>query len=201
MTSKSKSKGNRLERDVRDALNKAFHTEEFARTPSSGAIMGLSNYQKNRNLEDSTKRALGSDIICPSWFRFSIECKNYNDKPNLSKLINDEDNDLNGWVGEALFDAINMKRTPLLVFRTTRKGTFVVLPFVFNELIKHQDFNFLRYKRDFVILNFESFLQSSTIFHEWNELHYEDIQAWLERSTVVAQMVEQMLTKKGKKKE
>ena len=200
MTSKSKSKGNRLEREIRDSLNTAFNTEEFARTPSSGAIMGLSNWEKNKNLENSTKRALGSDIICPSWFQFSIECKNYGDKPNYAKVLVSSDTDLDGWVGEVLFDAINAKRTPILFFRTTRKGTFVVLPKHFITMIDASEYNYMRYKQEFVIVDANFVFTTGFALNAYNDLHHTDIQKWLEVSPIVIQTVENMLTKKGKKK-
>jgi len=199
MTSKSKAKGNRLEREMRDLLNQAFETEEFARTPSSGAIMGLSNYEKNQNLEDSTKKALGSDIICPSWFRFSIECKNYGDKPNLGKLINDYDTDLDGWIGEALFDAINSKRTPLLFFRTSRKGTYCVLPYHFMDITNAEMNNFLRYHEEFMIVDASVFFKLAKVIQARNERSYDSIQEWLTISSKVDTIKNKMLTKKGKK--
>lgn len=201
MTSKSKNKGNRLEREMRDELNKAFAVEEFARTPSSGAIMGLSNYNKNKNLEDNTKKTLGSDIICPSWFQFSIECKNYGDKPNYAKLLSSSDTDLDGWIGEVLFDAINAKRSPLLIFRTTRKGTFMVLSNHFLPMIIASDYNYLRYNKEFVIVDANFVFTTSLAFNAFNDLNYTAVQQWLESSTVVASMIENMLTKKGKKNE
>lgn len=199
MPSKSKDKGNRLERDMRDLLNHAFETDQFARTPNSGAIMGLSNWEKNQKLEDSTKRALGSDIICPSWFRFSIECKNYKDKPNYASLIWDKDTDLDGWIGEVLFDAINMKRTPLLFFRTNRKGTYCVLPIQFVSVTNTHYENFVRYRSEFMIVRMDCFFVNAKTMQEENESKYESIQNWLNESPIVRELMDKMLTKKGKK--
>lgn len=199
MTSKSKNKGNRFEREIRDLLNESFDTQEFARTPNSGAIMGLSNWEKNKNLEDATKTALGSDIICPSWFKFSVECKNYGDKPNYSKMLGSSDTDLDGWIGEVLFDAYNTKRTPLLFFRTTRKGTYAVLPIQFLKLFSHQPFNFLKYNQDFIIVDCINFLSVIKVINEWNDQNFSDIQRWLEESIMVKRMIDNMLARKKKK--
>lgn len=199
MTSKSKSKGNNFERDIRDLLNEVYQTKEFARTPSSGAIMGLGNYQKNSQLEDATKKTLGSDIICPSWFNFSIECKNYGDKPNYNKLISSNDAFLDGWIGEALFDAVNAKRTPLLFFRTSRKGTFCVLPKEFLLLISKQNQNYLVYQSEFIILDVDFFSKYAKIINEWNTLYNDIIQQWLNDSEIVKKYIDNMLSKKGKK--
>lgn len=200
MPSKSKDKGNRLERDIRDLLNNAYTTDQFARTPNSGAIMGLSNWEKNQKLEDSTKRALGSDIICPSWFRFSIECKNYKDKPNFAKLLWECDSDIDGWIGEVLFDAVNMKRTPLLFFRTTRQGTFCVLPIKFIHVTNVHRENFLRYREEFMIVRSDFFFVNGALMQKENEAKYDDIQLWLKESSTVQYLITNMLSKKGKKK-
>lgn len=200
MPSPSKSKGNKFERDIRDLLNKAFETQEFARTPNSGAIMGLGNYAKNQNLEEHTKKTLGSDIICPSWFNFSIECKCYGDKPNYAAVLANEDTFLSGWIGEVLFDAINSKRTPILFFKTNRKGTFVVVPSMFLDIIQANDVNFLRYKTDFLIIPVDFFSNYARLFNTTNSMYNSIIHEWLHTSNVVKSMIDNMLKSKDKKK-
>ena len=77
MPSKSKTKGNKFENDTVKLLNEIYNTEEFSRTPNSGAMMGRSNWGKNQGLAENVKRTLGADIIVPDDFKFAVECKHY----------------------------------------------------------------------------------------------------------------------------
>ena len=197
MTSKSKTKGNKLERDIRDVLNNMYDTEEFARTPGSGAIMGQSNFRKNAGLEDVTKRTLGSDIICPEWFPFSIECKNYADKPNYSTIIKGDDKTLSGWLGETVFDSINFKQIPMLIFRTDRKGTHVVLPACFSPALNtsHE----LRYN-EFIIIGISQFEENaqSVLAHSVDGM--QSILNWMNDSAYVTSLLTDLQATLAKKK-
>ena len=119
MASKSKAKGSRFEYTIRDMLNRVYNSKEFARTPGSGSIMGRSNFAKREGMSSAAKDTLSADLICPSWFPYSIEAKNYADKPTYSTIIHSYDATLDGWLGEALFDAKNFEKIPLLFFSTT----------------------------------------------------------------------------------
>jgi hypothetical protein len=197
MTSKSKSKGNKLERDVRDVLNTMYDTEEFARTPGSGALMGQSNFRKNSGLEDMTKRTLGSDLICPEWFPASIECKNYADKPNYSTIIKSDDKTLNGWLGETIFDAINFGLVPMLVFRTNRQGTHVVLPEMMLDVLDVT--HYVKYN-EFVIIGIQHFEQQPTTIRLYFQTHQDKILEWMNTSPYVTTLLEQLQLALAKKK-
>ena len=197
MPSKSKNKGNTLEREMRDILNAAYDTEEFARTPSSGAIMGLSNYQKNQGLSESTKTVLGSDLICPDWFPFSVECKWYADTPNYATIIKGSDTDLDGWLAEACFDALNLNLHPLLFFKTNRKGVHAALPGFFWPHIRTNCM--LRYF-DFVIVGIDDFIENCESIRDEGQTNIRMTKEWLDKSEWVNQIVCMMHIKKNKKK-
>jgi len=201
MASKSGEKGKRLEREVKEFFNLAYDTLEFSRTPGSGAIMGQSNFQKNKGMEDDTKRVLGSDLICPSWFKFSVECKNYMDKPNYATIIKSSDAMLDYWLAEALFDSINLKQTPMLVFRTSRKGTFMVLP---TMLIDTSKLKYYCNYNCFTIIGIEHFMSIKTEVLEWNGTKFDAIQQWMQQDEQVRyylnNMLIQLLNIKDKKK-
>jgi hypothetical protein len=128
MPSRSKTKGNKFENDIVKCFNELHETEEFRRTPNSGAMMGRSNAAKFAGLSENVQRTLSSDIITPEWYPFAIECKHYGDKPNYAAIIKENDTTLDRWLGEAIFDAINQNLHPMLCFKTDRKGTHVVIP-------------------------------------------------------------------------
>lgn len=136
MPSKSKTKGNKFENDICKLFNHLYGTEEFSRTPNSGAMMGRSNWGKKQGLAENVKRTLGSDIIVPDWFRFSVECKHYADTPTYEAIIKAPgDKTLDHWLGETMYDSVNLNLHPMLIFKTNRKGTHVVLPSYFLETI------------------------------------------------------------------
>ncbi len=134
MANTSGNKGKTFERDISKLLNKMFNTKEFTRTPGSGNFMGLSNSVARKDLSSSAKNTLSSDLIVPDWFKFSIECKWYKDSPQYHGILNGSDCDLDRWIGETLFDSLNLKLIPMLFFKTNRKGTFVVMPYWFVNL-------------------------------------------------------------------
>lgn len=129
MPSKSKSKGNMFENQIAKMLNNVYDTEQFARAPLSGAYMGKSNAQKRSGIAHAAQDTLRGDIITPDDFPFVIECKNYNDAPLYHKVMEGCDRHLDKWIAEVEFDAAQANKQPMLFFKTTRKGSFVCLPF------------------------------------------------------------------------
>lgn len=160
MPSKSKSKGNRFENEIVKLFNSVHQTEEFRRTPNSGAMMGRSNAVKYAGLDESVQRTLGSDIITPSWYPFAIECKSYASSPNYSAIFSGHDTKLDHWLGEALFDARTFKQHPMLCFKTTRKGTFVAVPKYMVELGWEPPF-YLTYNSIFMISGIDRWLSTA----------------------------------------
>lgn len=185
MASKSKDKGSRFEYQIRDLLNKVYDSKEFARTPGSGSIMGRSNFAKREGMSDAAKDTLSADMICPSWFPYSIEAKNYADKPTHATMIHSYDTTLDGWLGEALFDAKNAGKIPLLFFNTTRKGAFIAVPEV---IAKHLTLgNYLVY-RDFRIIGMSNFEPNSAVFKDKGTECLADVVKWMEESTHVKEL-------------
>lgn len=197
MTSKSKAKGNRFEYAIRDLLNRVFDSTEFARTPGSGAIMGRSNFGKRAGLSDAAKDTLSADMICPSWFPYSIEAKNYADKPIYHTMIHSYDATLDGWLGEALCDAKNANKIPFLFFNTTRKGSFIAVPEI---IAKHMTVgNYLVY-RDWRIMSMSAIETNFQVLKDMGNLHLADVVAWMLTSTHVKELEAIQLVKTSKPK-
>ena len=55
---------------------------------------------------------------------------------------------------ETVFDSINLELTPLLVFKTTRKGTHCALPKLFLDSLT---LDYYSAYRDFIIIGLEQF--------------------------------------------
>lgn len=195
MTSKSKAKGNRFEYEIRDLLNKIYDTAEFARTPGSGAIMGRGNFAKRQGLSEDVQNTLGSDLICPAWFPYSVEAKNYGDSPVYHTIISGDDAKLTHWLGEACFDAKNLNKIPLLFFKTTRKGAFAAFPSLLAADLP------LRYSlnhNEFTIIGIEHFVANKQHFLACAE-RLDDVVDWMASSGRVSQLlnfIDEAATKK-----
>ncbi len=200
MASKSKAKGNRFEYEIRDLLNKLYDTKEFARTPGSGAIMGRSNFAKRQGLSEDVQNTLGSDLICPDWFPFSVEAKNYAESPVYHTIIAGDDLKLNHWLGEAIFDAKNFNKIPLLFFKTTRKGAFVAFPAtLLDDSIKPS--HYLHYD-EFLIVGVDHFVKHKEYFRNCAS-HVQRVKNWMDTSPRVAallQYIDDVAAKKKKAK-
>lgn len=185
MASKSKNKGSRFEYTIRDLLNKTYDSKEFARTPGSGSIMGRSNFAKREGMSDAAKDTLSADLICPSWFPYSIEAKNYADKPTYPTIIHSYDATLDGWLGESLFDAKNFNKIPLLFFNTTRKGSFIAVPEI---IAKHLELgNYLVY-RDFRIIGMACFEANAAVFRDKGQELLPEVIKWMEESPHIKEL-------------
>lgn len=183
MASKSKNKGSRFEYAIRDMFNKVFDSKEFARTPGSGAIMGRSNFAKRSGLSDAAKDTLSADLICPSWFPYSIEAKNYADKPSYTAMLSNSDSTLDGWLAEALFDAINFNKIPMLFFNTTRKGSYVAVPELIGRQLEVD--NYMRY-REFMIVPMATIEKNAHKLRDIASQILPSVIEWMEKSECVS---------------
>jgi len=176
MPSKSKTKGNKFENDVVKLFNEMFNTQEFRRTPNSGAMMGRSNASKFSGLSEDVKRTLSSDIITPEWFPFAIECKHYGDKPNYAAIIKEHDTKLDHWIAEAVFDAYNQNLWPMLCFKTDRKGAHVVVPSCLLTLSPWTPSFYTQYDDLFVIVGMDIWCETSPVIFKSIQ---ENSERWL----------------------
>lgn len=143
MAINSKNKGSSWERAFCKILKERFPEKDFSRVPASGAIFGKSNKEKHSLAEDNVKEVLSGDIICPSDFRYSVECKSY---ANISfwDLFN-ESSDLNSWINQCSEDANFVNKFPLLAVKINNHKPFVAttmqLP---NHVFVYRGFWFYR---------------------------------------------------------
>ncbi len=112
----SKSKGNTNERDCAKLLNSRFGDGLFGRAVSSGAWVGGNNRYRASVLSEEQRLAFTSDLICPVWFRFVIECKAYADKATIWDFFN-ESSSINQWIIQVQSDADFAKKEPLLIVK------------------------------------------------------------------------------------
>lgn len=129
MAVNGKQKGNAFERKIANMLSERFqqHTgleQSFRRNPDSGSFFGGSN-QTRLESHGSENAQLG-DIICPSDFKFCIECKSYKTAPGLHVLLSQECTQWDEWIEQALQDAKNTEKNFLLIIKYNRVKEFVI---------------------------------------------------------------------------
>ncbi len=188
MPSKSKTKGSNFEREIADKLNKAFNTDQFARVPLSGALFGKSNRTRAGAFSEQTRTTFANDITSPEWFPFSSECKNYKDKPNPFSLLTNNDATFDEWLGKTCFDASNNKQVPILFFKVTHRGTYVVLP---KQLIApcEQINSYLLYKDNFVVLSFDEYVKHIHTITDYTKTILEQFLEKLNQNTLVQSLI------------
>lgn len=157
---KSKRKGSAFENEIAKFLNGIHSTEEFARTPGSGAWMGRSNSFKRSGVAAAAQETLRGDLITPSSFPFIIECKSYADSPSYNGIIKGPDKHLDKWLLEVEFDADQANCIPMLWFKTSRKGTFVAFPK--SSLVDYfsnisDAFEYVLHYRNYVIIHQDTY--------------------------------------------
>jgi hypothetical protein len=159
-------KGKVAERDICHELESIFKGDIFRRVPSSGAFMGGFNYNKNMHINDEAKRTLTGDIITPTWMKFSLESKAYDDTPMFHKVLCGEDKDLDKWIKQATDDAAKVDKRMLLLFKITskRKAFACLEKKVFDEFIKERNNiypdNYIVYKNTHIIIEKPIFMEN-----------------------------------------
>jgi len=140
LPSKSKTKGKTFEREVANYLSKLYNNS-FTRVPDSGAFTGGKNAFRRETLTEGQVRAHKGDIIPPDdWKYLNIECKNYADFPFHNLLSTGNIPILENWIQQTL-QAADPGDCNTLIFRITRKGTFIATQLPNNFTVnRHLDY-------------------------------------------------------------
>jgi hypothetical protein len=123
----SKPKGSGWELEVAKDLTEKTG-REFRRVPLSGAWMGGRNQAKNAGVLSGAQEGLTGDIIGPDNWPFSMECKNTAAYPRLHLMLLQNDQEVDKWIEEAHFDAVNVNKVPVLPLKRTYRGEFILVP-------------------------------------------------------------------------
>ncbi|MCS7317028.1 MAG: hypothetical protein NZZ41_01735 [Candidatus Dojkabacteria bacterium] len=152
-------KGKNFERFIAKDLSKRFN-ERFIRVPCSGGLMGGQiNVIKNKFLSEEVKKMLSGDIICPKWFPFILEVKNYYDNPKFSSIFKNKDNYyLNKWIFQAQQESAIANKHWLIIFKVTtiRKGIFCLFDEHLFNLCNKPNIKYIKYK-NYIILPYQIF--------------------------------------------
>lgn len=113
----SRTKGNTFERKVCKLLNAKFNTEEFQRSPGSGAFGTTHTLPAYLQIH--------GDIITPSNFLWTIECKKGYNKISLGDLFS-KDCEIYKFYQQAERACSKSLKEPLLIIQQDRKDVLCV---------------------------------------------------------------------------
>lgn len=156
-----KQKGNSFERVVANLLSDKFKVylgkeKTFIRNPDSGSMLGGKNQSRiETHLEEFQKFG---DVLTPTTFRFSIECKSYKTPPSLNSILKQEVKQWDTWLEQANQDSKNANRELLLIIKYNNTEPFVVVDKYINEIK-----SILSYKQ-YLCYTLKDFL---TLTEEW----------------------------------
>ena len=115
----SRKKGNTFENKICKLLNDRFETNEFCRTPGSGA------FATTHSLPEHMK--VYGDLITPLNFKFVVDCKKGYNEEALSTIFN-EKSKFWEFVEQVERDAKKAGRLPLLIWQQDRKNILAAFP-------------------------------------------------------------------------
>ena len=141
----SRKKGNAFELKIAALLNHRFGTEEFCRSPGSGAFATTHNLPKHLKIY--------GDLLTPENFKFTIECKKGYNKENLCSFFK-PNSEIKKFIKQAEKDAEFAGKLPMILIKQDRSITIVITKQV--EYIQYSS-NTLFY-RDYLIAPLDEFL-------------------------------------------
>ena len=113
----SRAKGNRFENKISKILNERFNTNEFCRTPGSGA------FATTHKLPEYLK--VYGDLITPESFKYIIECKKGYNEEQVSDLFNSKSN-ICKMIDQAHRDSKKSSREFLLIIGQDRREPIAI---------------------------------------------------------------------------
>ena len=155
MAINSKNKGNAFERKIAKLLSERFAEKtgieaSLRRNADSGSFFGGKN--KARVGVYDTEKATMGDLICPSAFRFTIECKHYKEPPSFLSMLKQDNKTFDKWLEQAEQDAESAGKLSLIIAKFNNVPEMVLI----RSSLYPQEFN-LQYK-GFAIVLLEDFL-------------------------------------------
>jgi hypothetical protein len=125
----SRDKGSRAETLIKDKL-KALTGLGWQRTPGSGAL--------------DPKHLLKGDLYVPGVTNvFCVECKHYKEDHLTSEILTSKNPTIIDWWSQAVRQAVQVNKKPLLLFKHDRSKIFVGF-----EDFPDVDYNFVYISRD-----------------------------------------------------
>ena len=122
MSKKSKTYGKGFEYETRDILREATGIQSFERVPTSGAWIGGANAYKAEFGREDVTEIMAGDLICPEDWRWTVECKNWEDVSIHQLFMGKESKQINEFLKQVYDSAKVANKEPLLVMKWRKKG-------------------------------------------------------------------------------
>lgn len=136
----SKAKGSTFERQVCKMLNEKFETDEFCRTPGSGAFATTHKLPKHLQIH--------GDIICPQNFSFVFELKAGYSKVPMGDLFN-RNSELWKFARQVEKDAKKAEREPIIIWKQNRKDILIIFKdFQLSRFLIDEDIASIKLKEE-----------------------------------------------------
>lgn len=141
-----KQKGNTFERKCANLLSERFKDitgieKSFRRSVDSGSFFGGSNAQRMNTYDTAT--ANFGDLVCPSNFKYTIECKHYKSAPTFQSIVNQNVKQWDEWMGQASQDSKNANKLPMLIIKYNNVPEMVFIDHPIEgmqEFLKYKEF-------------------------------------------------------------
>ena len=159
----SRNKGNAFERSIAKLLNEKFSTDEFNRSPGSGA------FATTHKLPEHLK--IFGDLITPKDFKYTIECKKGYNKENIYSLLNDSSK-VWEFIHQSEKDAAACGKLALLLYKQDRQKTLAIAkdgffpPYIKNICIISDSTGWAKKSRIYYL---EELLEKIPKLHWYNE--------------------------------
>lgn len=148
----SRAKGNAFENKIAKVLNERFETDEFSRSPGSGAF--ATTHKLPQHLQ------IYGDLITPQDFKFIVECKKGYNQLGMDALLNRKSK-VWEWIETLERDMAASRKTGFILTAQDRKPSIVITPY--NKTIdKHIDKKVIVDK--YIMIYLEDFLSLSNTF-------------------------------------
>tara|TARA_R110002020_G_scaffold379488_3_gene590736 strand:+ start:8791 stop:9306 length:516 start_codon:yes stop_codon:yes gene_type:complete len=113
----SRAKGQTFERQIAKTLNQVFNTDEFSRSPGSGAFATTHKLPKHLTIY--------GDLITPINFKYCIECKKGYNKEDIYSLLYNSST-FHKFIEQCEKDSIQCNKVPLVIYKQDRKPTLAI---------------------------------------------------------------------------
>ena len=125
-----KNKGNSFERKISNLFSERFESytgipKSFRRNSDSGSFFGGKN--KKRTESYDLEKATFGDIITPTNFLFTIECKFYKEVPSFGMLVKKNITKWDTWINQAANDANAANKKFMLIIKYNSINEIVLL--------------------------------------------------------------------------
>jgi hypothetical protein len=147
----SKAKGNRGENQLADILEDRFPGKKFFRVTGSG------NRWSQVDLPTEYKGVFAGDIVCPSDFKFCMECKYGYDDFELCGFFAKPHPKVDEWLTTVLRDSGGISKKPMLCWRKPRQPWLAFIAYVDGLGVVGAN-NFFRYGKDWMVLALDKLL-------------------------------------------